>query len=331
MARIRSIHPGLWTDDAFAGLSDAASLLYLGLLNEADDNGIFEWKPITLKMRLRPAKNETLADIQALLLELETANMIRPFSEGDRQYGAVRNFAKYQRPKLPNTIHPLPEVLWVYVGLTSEGDRPRSGTGRPPSGPTSTRKAPSTKPTSEVVRKDFGSASEEACQREEEGGRRKDGRGREEDVAVAGDDPDTLLWLSVKQAAAKALETPAADAKAAHEPEKPADVVVPDQAATTAPAEPRYAFEYGVIKLNEADWAKWKEAYPTLNLAGELHSMAAWAGRLKDEGKNWFQILPNKLIQLEREARREVMAVKARAEAEAKAGLKKSDRPRAAI
>ena len=31
MARIRSIHPGIWTDEAFVELSALARLLYIGL------------------------------------------------------------------------------------------------------------------------------------------------------------------------------------------------------------------------------------------------------------------------------------------------------------
>jgi hypothetical protein len=64
-----------------------------------------------------------------------------------------------------------------------------------------------------------------------------------------------------------------------------------------------YAFETGIIRLNERDWEQWKRSYPNLNLAGELTAMAGWAERLKAEGKNWFQVLPNQLVKKDREAR----------------------------
>jgi hypothetical protein len=98
MARIRSIHPALFTDEAFAGLSMAARVLLLGLWTEADDQGVFDWKPVTLKMRVMPVDN---VDVPSLLLELEEADVIRHFSQDDRSFGAVRNFCKYQRPKTP--------------------------------------------------------------------------------------------------------------------------------------------------------------------------------------------------------------------------------------
>lgn len=98
MARIRSIHPGLFTDEAFAGLSMAARVLLLGLWTEADDQGVFDWKPVTLKMRLMPVDNVSIPE---LLLELEANEIIRRFSQDGRELGAVRNFCKYQRPKTP--------------------------------------------------------------------------------------------------------------------------------------------------------------------------------------------------------------------------------------
>lgn len=98
MARIRSIHPGLFTDELFAGLSMAARVLLLGLWTEADDQGVFDWKPVTLKMRVMPVDN---VDVPSLLLELERADVIRKFDQDDRAFGAIRNFCKYQRPKTP--------------------------------------------------------------------------------------------------------------------------------------------------------------------------------------------------------------------------------------
>jgi hypothetical protein len=50
MSRIRSLHPGFFTDERLVTTSLEARLLFLGLGIEADDKGIFEWKPVTLKM-----------------------------------------------------------------------------------------------------------------------------------------------------------------------------------------------------------------------------------------------------------------------------------------
>lgn len=98
MARIRSIHPALFTDEAFAGLSMAARVLLLGLWTEADDQGVFDWKPITIKMRIMPVDN---VDVPALLADLERADVVRRFDQDGKAFGAVRNFCKFQRPKTP--------------------------------------------------------------------------------------------------------------------------------------------------------------------------------------------------------------------------------------
>lgn len=116
MARIRSIHPSIHTDEAYAALSHGAWRLAVGILNECDDQGVFEWKPITLKMRILPAHND---DVAALLAELEANDIVRRFDIDGRSFGAVRNFIKYQRPKSPKYAHAIPAHLRIYVGLSA--------------------------------------------------------------------------------------------------------------------------------------------------------------------------------------------------------------------
>lgn len=105
MARIRSVHPGQWTDERFVTCSPLARLLALGVRNEADDNGIFEWKPLTLKMRLFPADS---CEVGELLHELEETDQVYRFSVDGKEYGLIRNFTKYQRPKKPTFTYPTP-------------------------------------------------------------------------------------------------------------------------------------------------------------------------------------------------------------------------------
>lgn len=61
MARIRSIHPEQFKDENFVGLSLEARLLCIGLRNYADDYGVFEWKPIPLKIEIFPMDNVDMA------------------------------------------------------------------------------------------------------------------------------------------------------------------------------------------------------------------------------------------------------------------------------
>jgi hypothetical protein len=142
MPRIRSIHPGIFTDEAFMSASAQARLLIIGLWCEAWDDGVFEWKPLTLKARLFPVDS---VDMKALLQELQDLRFVTRFSSNDREYGAIRNFQKYQRPKKPNSSGALPNSLASYVSA--------SGTG------------------SETVGNQFGTGGENSPQMEDGGGR----------------------------------------------------------------------------------------------------------------------------------------------------------------
>lgn len=127
MARIRSQHPGIFTDEAYMTLSFAARELLRGLWAQADDQGVFDWKPMTLKVRIFPADT---VDLDALLAELAAANFIHAYQVEGRRFGAVRNFMKYQRPRKPSYVHPLPDELRGYVGMPGAEPVPhRYGTG----------------------------------------------------------------------------------------------------------------------------------------------------------------------------------------------------------
>ena len=112
MARIRSVHPKLFTDEAFVGLSDAAKWFFIGLWTEADDQGVFEWKPMSLQLRIAPA---SMTPVEPILSELERADRVRRYEIDGRQLGAIRNFTKYQKPKSPKCIYPITEKIRSYL------------------------------------------------------------------------------------------------------------------------------------------------------------------------------------------------------------------------
>lgn len=92
-----------------------ARILMIGLWTEADDQGVFEWKPLTLKARILPVD---AVDLVALLQELEDAKVIHRFEHNGKPFGAIRNFRKFQRPQKPTPKHTLPESLRSFVGLS---------------------------------------------------------------------------------------------------------------------------------------------------------------------------------------------------------------------
>jgi hypothetical protein len=177
MARIRSIHPGLWTDETYVALSMPARLLFLGIWNECDDMGSFEWSPLKLKMRLLPADN---VDPVELLDELTAARCIMPYDAEGKRYGAVRNFCQYQRPKKPTSVYPQTEAVgnWVNINArsTRDGGEPTPSSDTVSGEPTPRSKRPggegtppSTQASGEVVGNQLPTSGEKSRQRKEGG------------------------------------------------------------------------------------------------------------------------------------------------------------------
>ena len=121
MSRIRSVHPGLFTDEAFASVSMPARLLLIGIWTECFDDGIFEWKPLTLKMRIFPADS---VDVAPLLDELVSVNAVMRFCADGKLYGAVRNFCRFQRPKKPNSSGVNSDEIRTYVCSEPQSSEP---------------------------------------------------------------------------------------------------------------------------------------------------------------------------------------------------------------
>ena len=176
MARIRSMHPGQWTDEAFVSCSPMARLLAIALRNVADDQGVFEWKPLGLKMQIFPGDS---VDVVALLAELSATDQVREYEASGKRYGAIRNFRKWQRPEKPKAVHPIAESILLYVGLSSNAS-PSQGalsTTEPTSG---TVQAPMDAAWSDVDRRPIDDQSPTSrgisIQRKEVGGRREEER-----------------------------------------------------------------------------------------------------------------------------------------------------------
>jgi hypothetical protein len=162
MARIRSVHPGILTDEAFMALTVECPIaipLLLGLWMESDDAGVFEWKPFSLKARILPV---ITVDLNPLLDALTSHGFIRRFEVNNKQYGVVRNFVIWQRPKSPKYVHPKTEKMKTFAGYVN-GEIPRSVTGRPPN-----------EDSSKPVPTEFGTPYPIPPQMEDVGGRMDD-------------------------------------------------------------------------------------------------------------------------------------------------------------
>ena len=130
MSRIRSLHPEQWSDEQFVSCSPLARLLAIGLRNEADDNGIFEWNLFRLKVRVLPGDN---CDMAALLDEITASNQVLRYEIGGKAYGMIRNFQRFQSAKKPTFKHPLPSPeTHLPAGYTFHKSGPDRQAGSPP-------------------------------------------------------------------------------------------------------------------------------------------------------------------------------------------------------
>lgn len=160
MARIRSVHPSLFTDEAWVSCSPLARLLFIGLWTDADDQGVFEWKPLQIKMRLLPGD---AADAATLLAELEASELLKGYTHEGKRFGVIRNFRRFQRPKKPNSVHVLPDEFRTYVGLSGDGSEHGDAEG-------------------DAVPHQFPTSGEKSPQMEDGGGRKEEEGKKEEDA-----------------------------------------------------------------------------------------------------------------------------------------------------
>lgn len=103
--RIRTIKPDFWTDEKIGELSMPARLLFIALWNIADDYGNFANKPKQIKIQTMPYDN---VDIQELLSELSSIDLITHYSSDNKEYYHLNNFLKHQKINRPSPpIYPV--------------------------------------------------------------------------------------------------------------------------------------------------------------------------------------------------------------------------------
>lgn len=118
MARIRTIKPEFWTDEKVVECSPNARLLFIGILNFADDNGNVERSGRQHKMRIFPADD---IDVEPLVGELIDSGLIREYEAEGGKYLHIKGFAKHQKIEKPSKPrHPLPEESVSPPGVVGE-------------------------------------------------------------------------------------------------------------------------------------------------------------------------------------------------------------------
>lgn len=127
MARIRTIKPEFWGDSKTARLSRDARLLFLGLLNESDDEGRQLGAPRRIAGVVFPHDADITPEIVgALLDELEAERMVERYDVDGTSYLLIVGFTKHQKVSHPSKSHLPPPAL-----LRTSGDSPGISGGDP--------------------------------------------------------------------------------------------------------------------------------------------------------------------------------------------------------
>jgi hypothetical protein len=112
MARIRTIKPSFWSDEAVADLSMNARLLLVGLISFADDEGRFLASISAVSGYVFPHDDVSPTKLRKWMDEIENAGIVRFYSVSRREYGAFPNWSKHQRINRPQkSALPQPPAL----------------------------------------------------------------------------------------------------------------------------------------------------------------------------------------------------------------------------
>jgi hypothetical protein len=101
MARIRSLKPSFWSDEAVADLSRDARLLLIGLISFADDDGRFLASTSAIAGYIYPHDDLSTVKIRKWLDEIASVGIIRLYTVNRREYGHFPKWSTHQRINKP--------------------------------------------------------------------------------------------------------------------------------------------------------------------------------------------------------------------------------------
>ena len=122
MARKRMIDPSIWADEDFGMLSPEAQVFYIGLISNADDEGILPGNPNYLASIIMPYKAITQERASKILYEvLSHMRSVIYYEQDGKRYISLANWDKYQTiNKKAKTKYPKPTDERVKVILPED-------------------------------------------------------------------------------------------------------------------------------------------------------------------------------------------------------------------
>ena len=112
MPRIRTIKPELWENHKVGRVSRDARLFFIGMLNQADDEGRLRWNAKRLAGAIFGFDDDiTATEIEHLGTELERAHLIQRYTIAGADYCAITGFLEHQKidKRTPSRLPEPPE------------------------------------------------------------------------------------------------------------------------------------------------------------------------------------------------------------------------------
>lgn len=97
MPRIRTIKPEFWEDEKIASLKREVRLMFIGMLNFADDQGVIKANSTYIRSRIFPYDEDVrISDVNQWLGALVKARILIPFDFANEGYYMIRTFSSHQ-------------------------------------------------------------------------------------------------------------------------------------------------------------------------------------------------------------------------------------------
>lgn len=132
MARIRTVKPEFWTSAQVMECSPMARLLFVGMLNFADDSGRMTYSPKTIKAQIYPSDDITIADVERMIVELSSNGLLLIYTADGKELIWITGWhhQKIDKPRASKLPGPFDEGSTTDRGKVATDLKGSEGKGR---------------------------------------------------------------------------------------------------------------------------------------------------------------------------------------------------------
>lgn len=124
MPRIRTVKPEHWEDKELPNISLQAHLLWIGIWNFSDDDGVIENDSVLIRSKVFPRRTDIrIEQVREWIDQLVKARFLVPFEYQGESYLLNRTFVTHQKIDRPQPSKIPSEVLETLISGNSTNDR----------------------------------------------------------------------------------------------------------------------------------------------------------------------------------------------------------------